>query len=86
MAACKAKTMPQWPHEYRVRKFQDPKEEQALFEQAVTFIRACGDRRIFEPTGKSAAYFDSDGRQYWTLGVDRHVNRPGPFAGPLRFV
>jgi hypothetical protein len=64
-----AKTMPQWPHEYTVRKFQDAEEEQALFEQAVAFIRARGEHRIFEPTGKSSIYFDIDGRQYWTMGA-----------------
>jgi len=35
-----AKTMPQWSHEYTVRRFQDAEEEQALFEEAVAFIRA----------------------------------------------
>ena len=64
-----AKTMPQWPHEYTVRKFQDAEELRALFEQAVAFIRAEGERRIFEPTGKSSIYFDIDGRQYWTMGA-----------------
>jgi hypothetical protein len=66
---CFAKTMPQWPHEYTVRKFQDPKEEQALFEEVVAFIRPHGERRTFEPTGKSSVYFDIDGRQYWTMGA-----------------
>ena len=64
-----AKTMPQWPHEYTVRKFQEPREEQALFEKAVAFVRTHGERRTFEPTGKSAVYFDIDGRQYWTMGA-----------------
>ena len=66
---CFAKTMPQWPHEYTVRKFEDPKEEQTLFEQAVAFIRTRGECRTFEPTGKSSVYFDIDGRQYWTMGA-----------------
>ena len=64
-----AKTMPQWPHEYTVRKFQDPKDEQTQFEQAVAFIRANGESRIFKPTGRSSVYFDIDGRQYWTMGA-----------------
>ena len=64
-----AKTMPQWPHEYTVRQFQDPKEEQVEFEEAVAFIRAHGERRTFQPTGKSSIYFDTDGRQYWTMGA-----------------
>jgi hypothetical protein len=63
-----AKTMPQWPHEYTVRRFDDPQEDQALFEKAVFFIRAHGELRTFEPTGKSSVYFNIDGRQYWTRG------------------
>jgi hypothetical protein len=64
-----AKTMPQWPHEYTVRRFDDPQEDQALFEEAVVFIRARGRRRNFKPTGKSSVYLDVDGRQYWTMGA-----------------
>lgn len=64
-----AKTMPQWPHEYSVRQFDDPPEDQALFEEAVSFIRAQGERRWFEPTGRSSVYLDIDGRQYWTMGA-----------------
>ena len=64
-----AKTMPQWPHEYTVRQFDDPQEDQALFERSVIFIRAHGERRKFEPTGKSSVYLDIDGRQYWTMGA-----------------
>jgi hypothetical protein len=64
-----AKTMPQWPHEYTVRKFQDSKDEQAQFEQAVAFIRAHGEPRTFAPTGRRAVYFDIDERQYWTMGA-----------------
>lgn len=59
-----AKTMPQWPHEYTVRQFQDSKEEQIQFEQAVAFIRARGQNRTFEPTGRSSVYFDIDARHY----------------------
>lgn len=64
-----AKTMPQWPHEYSVRRFDDPAQDQVLFEEAVTFIRAHGERKRFEPTGKSSVYLDIDGRQYWTMGA-----------------
>lgn len=64
-----AKTMPQWPHEYTVRRYEDPEKDQALFEEAVGFIRTHGESREFEPTGKSAVYFDIDGRQYWTMGA-----------------
>jgi hypothetical protein len=64
-----AKNMPQWPHEYTVRRYEDPEEDQTLFEAAVAFIRSHGDSRKFEPTGKIAVYFDIDGRQYWTMGA-----------------
>ena len=64
-----AKTMPQWPHEYTVRKFEDPEEDQALFEAAVLYIREHGEKRKFEPTGNSSVYVDIDGRQYWTMGA-----------------
>jgi len=64
-----AKTMPQWPHEYTVRRYDDPQEDQTVFEEAVAFIRAHGERRTFEPTGESSVYFDIDERQYWTMGA-----------------
>src|SRR5665811_745735 len=64
-----AKSMPQWPHEYTVRKFEDPAENQALFEAAVLYIRAHGEKRVFAPTRKSSVYLDLDGRQYWTMGA-----------------
>ena len=64
-----AKTMPQWPHEYTVRKFEDPAEDQALFEAAVLNISEHGERRKFEPTGNSFVYLELDGRQYWTMGA-----------------
>ena len=64
-----AKTMPQWPHEHTVRRFEDPRQDQAVFEQAIAFIRANGGRRRFEPTGKISVYLDVDGRQYWTMGA-----------------
>ena len=64
-----AKTMPQWPHEYTVRRFDDPLEHQVLFEEAAAFIRALGVCRKFEPTGKRSVYLDVDGRQYWTMGA-----------------
>ena len=64
-----AKTMPQWPHEYTVRRFDDPQDEQAWFEAAVNFIRRRGEARIFAPTGRTSIYLDVDGRQYWTMGA-----------------
>ena len=64
-----AATMPQWPHEYTVRRFDDPQAEQDLFEAAVNLIRAQGEPRVFAPTGKTSIYLDVDGRQYWTMGA-----------------
>jgi hypothetical protein len=64
-----ARTMPQWPHEYTVRRVNDPREEQDLFEEAVEFIRSHGESRIFAPTGRSSDYLDVDGLQYWTMGA-----------------
>ena len=64
-----AKTMPQWPHEYTVRRFDDPQHEQVMFEAAVRFIRSQGERRIFAPTGRNSIYLDVDGRQYWSMGA-----------------
>ena len=61
--------MPQWPHEYTVRRFDDLQQEQVIFEEAVVFIRANGESRKFEPTGKTSIYLDVDGRQYWTMGA-----------------
>lgn len=67
-----AKTMPQWPHEYTVRRHDDPAEDQKLFEEAVAFVRAHGEVRTFEPTGSRYVYFDVDGQQYWTMGAPIH--------------
>ena len=64
-----AKTMPQWPHQYTVRRFDDSQRDQNQFEEAVGLIRTNGECRRFEPTGKSAIYLDIDGRQYWTMGA-----------------
>src|SRR5262245_29448861 len=64
-----ARTMPQQPHEYTVRRFDDPPEDQTLFAEAVAFIRARGECRKFEPTGKNTVYLDVDARQYWTMGA-----------------
>ena len=64
-----AATMPQWPHEYTVRRFDDPQDEQGLFEAAVNLIRAQEEPRVFVPTGKTSIYLDVEGRQYWTMGA-----------------
>lgn len=57
-----AKTMPQWPHEYIVRKQVD----ENLFEQLVRHIRANGYEGVFYE--KIITYFEEDGLIYWTMG------------------
>ena len=58
-----AKTMPQWPHEYIVRKRVDEK----LFEQLVIHIRTHGHKgRFYE---KDITYYDEAGMVYWTMGA-----------------
>lgn len=58
-----AKTMPDWPHEYIVRRNVD----QALFVQLVEHIRAHGYAGRFY--SRPITYFDSDGLTYWTMGA-----------------
>ena len=58
-----AKTMPQHPHWYTLRKdWSDPAE----FEAIVQFIRDHGHKRRW---GRATyTYLDIDGMQYWTMG------------------
>ncbi len=58
-----AKTMPEWPHEYLVRKRVD----QRLFERLVMFIRTCGREAPFYDTVH--VYYEEAGRVYWTMGA-----------------
>ena len=53
----------------RCGSFKTRRTNKTQFEQAVAFIRANGESRIFKPTGRSSVYFDIDGRQYWTMGA-----------------
>lgn len=58
-----AKTMPENPHEYTLRKTWDD----ADFLRVVTFIRRCGYRQKF---GKSwYTQLDVDDHFYWTMGA-----------------
>jgi hypothetical protein len=58
-----AKTMPEWPHEYIVRKRVDVE----LFEQLVRHIRANGyDSKFYQ---EIYTFFDEDGKTYWTMGA-----------------
>lgn len=57
-----AKTMPEWPHEYLVRKNVD----EDLFVRLVLHIRAHGYEGKFYR--KSITYYDDRGMVYWTMG------------------
>jgi len=57
-----AKTMPEWPHEYIVRKCVD----EDLFVRLVRHIRANGYEGKFYR--KSITYYDDRGLVYWTMG------------------
>jgi hypothetical protein len=57
-----AKTMPQWPHEYTLRK--NANEEEFLW--FVFFIRERGYAESFG--GQKHIYLDVDGWKYWTMG------------------
>lgn len=58
-----AKTMPEWPHEYLVRRRVDER----LFERLVVFIRAHGREASFYDTVN--VYYEEAGRVYWTMGA-----------------
>jgi hypothetical protein len=58
-----AKTMPQTPHEYTLRR--DAKDE-ALFERVVMHIRQVGYQQKWGKTTDTD--LDVDGWQYWTMG------------------
>jgi hypothetical protein len=58
-----AKTMPDWPHEYIVRKNVD----ENLFIQLVQHIRAFGYEGKFYR--KTITYFDHGSFVYWTMGA-----------------
>jgi hypothetical protein len=57
-----AKTMPQWPHEYTLRK--NANEEEFLW--FVVFIRERGSAESFG--GQKHIYLDVDEWKYWTMG------------------
>jgi len=56
-----AKTMPQNPHEYTLRK-----EKDVEFENAVIYIRENGKPRTFK--GRRYICLDCGVHQYWTMG------------------
>lgn len=57
-----AKTMPEWPHEYIVRKNVD----ENLFVKLVNHIRENGYMGRFY--NRPITYFDQAGWTYWTMG------------------
>ena len=58
-----AKTMPEWPHEYIVRKNVD----EEMFIELVEHIRKFGYEGKYY--SKTIIYFDIDGYTYWTMGA-----------------
>jgi len=59
-----AKTMPQNPHEYTLRREW---ASDADFVRAVLFIRAHGYQNLFE--GRPYTQLDLGGHTYWTMGA-----------------
>lgn len=58
-----AKTMPQWPHWYVLKKEVDPK----VFEDFVMYIRKYGREGFFYK--KRLIYLHIDGYKYWSMGA-----------------
>jgi len=58
-----AKTMPEWPHEYIVRKRVD----EELFVSLVIHIRNYGYEGKFY--SKPITYYEHEGMTYWTMGA-----------------
>lgn len=62
-----AKTMPDKPHEYTLRKWCDPGE----FEDFVATVRREGYKDRYE--GRTYTYLNVDGYRYWTMGASVRV-------------
>lgn len=60
-----AKTMPQWPHEYTVRRWRPDLDSE--FSWFVKTIREYGYKERF--LSRIKTYFDFDGHKYWTQGA-----------------
>lgn len=58
-----ASTMPEWPHEYIVRKQVD----ETLFIETILHIRTYGYQGYFYQL--PITYFEDNGRVYWTMGA-----------------
>ena len=57
-----AKTMPQWPHEYTLRRNARNESEFVRFAEE---IRSRGEKRIFG--SRTYVYLDIGGHEYWTM-------------------
>ena len=65
-----AKTMPQWPHEYVVRKnWQGP----IPWENVVVYMREHGVNGWFLGNRKPLRYFRIGGKRYWTMGYGPEI-------------
>ena len=84
-----AKTMPQWPHEYRVRTWRPDLEQ--LFNAFARLIRTEG---TVKPWPRDAVnpryhhtYLEIDGWEYWTMGAPIEettvINRARLAEGPV---
>ncbi len=62
-----ARTMPENPHEYTVKKWGEPTE----FEGVVTYIRQHGYEGKFG--GRRYTYFDVGDHYYWTMGAPLEI-------------
>jgi len=66
-----AKTMPQWPHEYTVRKWRPDRERD--FVEFVLLIRRAGTVKPWPRDAKvpryRLMYLELDGWEYWTMGA-----------------
>jgi hypothetical protein len=58
-----ARTMPETPHEYTLRRQHD----ELTFERAVAYVRAAGYDARWK--GRRNRYLEHDGWRYWTLGA-----------------
>lgn len=58
-----AKTMPQFPHEYTLRRRATSDD---AFKEFVLHVRQAGTPRQFN--GRTYVYLDVDGHTYWTMG------------------
>ena len=69
IASCRwqfAKTMPENPHEYTLKEWNEIPSSKVAFEKFVTWIREEGYERPFY--GQMYLSMDIDGWTYWTMG------------------